>query len=191
MNMKMKKILLMSGGFDSLLLSYQTRFVITDYIYLQYGQKFLQQEKAVLLKWIQHTKKAIQYCEIPKLKQIDGMFFGRNLQFMLFLREKYLNQNIVVYFGNNATDTYSDNSFEYMMRLEKIINDSYPRMAMRIICPLANLAKDQIVMDYYRTLLYTNYGIEPYYCDSGKPEPCGKCHSCMVMKNILKRSAKL
>lgn len=57
MNMKMKKILLMSGGFDSLLLSYQTRFVITDYIYLQYGQKFLQQEKAVLLKWIQHTKR--------------------------------------------------------------------------------------------------------------------------------------
>lgn len=189
--MKMKKILLMSGGFDSLLLSYQTRFVITDYIYLQYGQKFLQQEKAVLLKWIQHTKKTIQYCEIPKLKQIDGMFFGRNLQFMLFLREKYLNQNIVVYFGNNATDTYSDNSFEYMMRLEKIINDSYPRMAMRIICPLANLTKDQIVMDYYRTLLYTNYGIEPYYCDFGKPEPCGKCHSCMVMKDILKRSAKL
>jgi 7-cyano-7-deazaguanine synthase in queuosine biosynthesis len=185
---KLKKILLLSGGFDSLLLSYQTRFVITDYIYLQYGQKFLSQELYVIDKWSQLTKKVVQCCNIQKLKQIDGMFFGRNLQFMLFLREKYLNQNIIVYFGNNATDTYSDNSFEYMMRLEKIINDSYPGMVIRIICPLANLTKDQIVIDYYNTPLSTH--IQPYYCDSGKSEPCGKCHSCAVMKDILKRGVK-
>ena len=187
--MKMKKILLMSGGFDSLLLSYQTRIAaITDYIYLEYGQKFLKQEQDVIEKWEQYMGKKVYCFHIPKLRQLGGMFFGRNLRFMLFLREQYLNYNLVIYFGTNATDTYSDNSLEYMQRLEKIINDSYPGMVMRIICPLANLTKDQVVIEYGKTPLFTH--IQPYYCDSGNKEPCGKCHSCMAMKNILKRGTK-
>jgi 7-cyano-7-deazaguanine synthase in queuosine biosynthesis len=181
----MKKILLISGGFDSLLIAEQKHGMIDEYVYFDYGQKFIKRELEVIEKWEKFFGINVQIIKMDKLKEKDGMFFGRNLLFFLMIRELYMYENICVYFGNNAEDNYSDNTRAYLFQLEKMINDSYPMMAMRIICPLENMNKKEIYLEYTLSDSYDG-GIIPYFCDSGDEVPCKKCHSCIVMLDLIK-----
>lgn len=176
----MKKVLLISGGFDSLLISEMKHTAIDYYIYLDYDHKFKERELEVLENWKALTEKNIEIIKMRALPDKDGFFFGRNLNFFITLRERFINENILVYFGNNADDNYNDNTREFLARVEKVINDSYPTKTMRIICPLENDNKQEIINKYGMTNLY-RHGIEPYYCDSGEKIPCKKCHSCLAM----------
>lgn len=170
----MKKILAISGGLDSLTIYFMKKKFIDDCVYIDYGQKFKKRETDVL------NKLNIKYF-IIKIKYLDrqdnGFFDGRNLHFLIAIREFYKNQNIVVYFGNCSEDNFSDNSREYFFRLEKIMNDSYSD-TIRIICPLENMVKKEIHNIYVEAEKETS----PYWCDSGGKYPCGKCHSCLAMK---------
>ena len=177
----MKKILLISGGYDSLLISEMKENIIDDYIYFNYENKFIEQETLVLAGWENHSRRVIKVLDLPTLKEHDGFFEGRNLEFMLAVRKRYPAENIVVYFGNNADDNYPDNSREYLYRLEKLLNDSFSPSVIRIITPLQDLTKPEIVRRYMGTNLFKE-GIIPYFCDSGEEFPCGKCHSCLAMK---------
>ena len=142
----MKKILLISGGFDSLLIAKQKEKCIDEYVYLDYNHIFKDKEVAILDKIEQVYNIKIKYITIKDLKDIDGFFLGRNLHFFITVREAF-EGNICVYFGNNCDDNYSDNTREFISRVEKIINDSYPD-TFRIICPLENLTKQEIVSKY-------------------------------------------
>lgn len=175
----MKKVLLISGGFDSLLISEMKRSSINYYVYINYGHRFLKNERWVLQKWMDKTGKIIEELTLPDLKDKEGFFFGRNLRFMIAVRERFIDDNILVYFGNNADDNYNDNTREFLARVEKVINDSYPK-TLRIICPLENMTKQEILAEYLTTSLHAG-GIKPYFCDSGELEPCRKCHSCQAM----------
>lgn len=175
----MKKVLLLSGGFDSLLISEYKRENIHHFVYIDYGHRFRDRELEVLRKWQDYSGRFVEMLNLPDLKDKDGFFFGRNLRFMIAVRERYVEDNILVYFGNNADDNYNDNTREFLARTEKVINDSYPK-TMRIICPLENNTKEEIVRMYQESDLY-KAGIIPYFCDSGQIEPCRKCHSCQAM----------
>lgn len=169
----MKKVCLISGGMDSLLIHLMKKDIISEYVYIDYGHAFKQREIAVL------DKLPITYTilRLPDLqKDSKSFFFGRNMRFMIAVREKYIDENIIVYFGNNADDNFTDNSREYLSRLEKLINDSYPN-TLRIICPLENMTKEEI----YAELKRREPSIPYYFCDTGDATPCGKCHSCQAM----------
>ena len=167
----MKKVLLISGGMDSLLINELKRDNIDYYVYIDYGHKFKEQE----FKNIKKIGIEPIILELPKLKDNDGFFLGRNLHFFIKVREHFIDENICIYFGNNADDNYNDNTREYLSRVEKIINDSFPQTTLRIICPLENLTKKEIFN------LCLEKQIEYYFCDSGDKEPCLKCHSCQAM----------
>lgn len=169
----MRKILLMSGGLDSTCLYFENKEWISDILYFDYGHKFKDAE----LKVMDALKINYKVEQIQNLsKNETGFFYCRNLTFMMKVRELYPNEDILVYFGNNADDNYCDNSREYFYRLEALINDSHPK-TLRIICPYENLTKEQI----YRKYKDLNIEIDPYWCDSGESIPCRKCHSCQAM----------
>lgn len=168
---KMKKVLLISGGMDSLLIHELKKDYIDYYVYIDYGHRFLSQE----FENIKNLSINPIILKINNLKDHEGFFFGRNLHFFIKVREHFIDENICVYFGNNADDNYNDNTREYLSRVEKVINDSYPTKTLRIICPLENLNKQEIFK------LCKEKEIKYYFCDSGEKEPCLKCHSCKAM----------
>jgi len=167
----MKKILLISGGMDSLVIHRVKQKSIDECIYIDYGQKNKSAEKEKI------AKSGIPFTEliIPKLKDTNGFFLARNLKFVMAIVEYYKGQDIVLYFGNTAEDNYPDNTREYLYRVEKIINDSYSN-AVRIICPLQDMGKREIYE------MATEMGIDYYFCDVGEEKPCKKCHSCITME---------
>ena len=170
----MRKILLISGGFDSLLI-YKMKPFINNYIYFDYGDTIINQE----LKRIEKLPVKVEIIKLPKINCNENKFFyGRNLRFIMAVREKYPDENILVYIGNNADDNFPDNTREYFYRLEGLINNSYPN-TLRIICPLQDFTKEEIcaMAKQYEDLIALN----PYYCDTGNDEPCRKCHSCLAM----------
>ena len=167
----MKKILLISGGMDSLLIYFSKKEIFDKYIYIDYGHRFLKKE----LEKIEKLGINFETIKISNLKDNNGFFYGRNLRFMIAVREKFINENIAVYFGNNIDDNYNDNTHEFLQRTEKIINDSYPDATFRICCPLKDLSKQEIMLECKKN------DIDFYFCDSGMEEPCKKCHSCIAM----------
>ena len=161
---------MLSGGLDSMcILKEKGKDFFQDIVFIDYGQRFLEKEYSVCKSFI--TK----VITIDTLKDKDGFFFGRNLRFFIAIREAFIDQNIVVYFGNNSDDNYNDNTYEFIQRVEKIINDSYP-YTLRINCPYKDFSKEEI----YNKALELNVN-DYYYCDLGLDEPCGKCHSCIAM----------
>lgn len=158
---------------DSLLIYHQKKDIISEYVYIDYGQVFKEQELSILnaLPLTYHT------IHLTDLKKDDrNFFFGRNMRFMIAVREQYIGENILVYFGNNADDNFTDNSREYLYRLEELINDSYPN-TLRIICPLEHMTKEEIHTELKRIAPNTAF----YFCDSGNDTPCRTCHSCQAM----------
>jgi len=173
----MKNILLISGGLDSMVI-YTTK--LRDYI-----------DECVYIKYRGDHPATIQELKVlekagikPTILTIDdlkcderGFYFGRNLRFMLAIREHFIGEDINVFIGNTANDNFSDNTRSYFYRLEDIINNSYPNSTMRITCPLQDMTKKQI------TYIAKTNNIPFYFCDKGDDEPCMKCHSCVAMKD--------
>lgn len=164
----MRKILLLSGGMDSMLiLKEKGKDFFSNIVYIDYGHRFKEKEFNCCKQYITDVIK------IENLKEKDGFYFGRNLRFFIAIREKF-EGNIAVYFGNNSDDNYADNSFEYFMRIEKILNDSYP-FTIRINTPFFMLSKEEI----YNKI--KELDIAYYFCDLGGEKPCLECHSCIAM----------
>ena len=169
----------MSGGVDSMTIWKMKKEIIDEIVYIDYNHHFKEKEFSVLQK-LNIIPTIIKIEDMKKDER--GFFFGRNLKFMIAVREYFINEDICVYFGNCAEDNFSDNAREYIYRVEQIINNSFPKNTIRIICPLQDLSKKEII-----NLLKTyaeNKEIKPYWCDSGEEEACGICHSCQAMKGI-------
>lgn len=165
----MKHYLLFSGGLDSCLLFNMKKTTLDGTIFFRYGHKHMDRELEEVLK--KDPNPII--VDLPALPvSSTGFFYGRNLRFFIAARERFIDEDICLYFGNCADDNYDDNTREFLARVEKIINDSYPTKTLRIICPLENMAKAEIAA------LSDGSG---YWCDKGEKEPCGLCHSCQAM----------
>jgi len=162
----MIRILLVSGGYDSTLLYQQKKGIIDRFIYFDYGQKAMKME----LKTLGELGVPYEVINLGLLLNKNGFYYGRNLKFFIKLMDSFPDEDLVVYFGNCADDNYPDNSREYLYRIEKLINDSYPK-TLRIICPLENMSKKEITKSVSKA----------YYCDRGGEQPCGECHSCQAV----------
>lgn len=169
----MKNILLCSGGLDSMVIYHTMRDEIDECVYIKYRGE----HPATIqeLKCIEKAGIKVRVISIDDLKCDEkGFYFGRNLRFMLAIRELYIGEDINVFIGNTANDNFSDNTRSFFYKVEDIINCSYPN-TMRITCPLENRTKKSIVKTAKEN------DITFYFCDKGEDAPCMKCHSCKAM----------
>lgn len=164
----MIKVLLLSGGMDSQLLA-ETIPDIDKYIYFDYGQENKEKE-------LSKIKKPIEVIKIDKMKNNKGFFQARNLKFILKIREMF-EDDLIIYFGSTGADFFPDNTLNFMLKLEDILNLSYENKT-RIICPL----KDKNKTEIYKELKQKN--IDYWYCDTNQDHPCGVCHSCKAVRGV-------
>ena len=169
----MNRVLLLSGGVDSLYLYYKLCDKTDDCIYIDYGQKFKKQELQVL----KNHRIKYKIIKIDSLKDNKTEFFyGRNLKLLLAIADRYKGTtHVQVIIGCNKDDEFSDNNEGFMCRAESIISDSYGMIFM-IITPLSNMRKKEIA-----TKLRNLTDRTPYWCHKGTKNPCGECHGCKAM----------
>lgn len=171
----MKNILLISGGLDSMVIHGRMKDFVDEYVYIKYRGEHPATKQE--LKVLERAGVKPTIISIDDLKCDErGFYFGRNLRFMLAVREHFINEDINVLIGNTANDNFSDNTRSFFYRLEDIINNSYPN-TLRITCPLENMSKKELVHEAKEN------GIEFYFCDRGEDEPCMECHSCKAMQD--------
>lgn len=169
----MKNILLCSGGLDSMIIHSEIKNEIDEYVYVKYRRNHpatLQELRVLNDAGIEPT--VIEIDQIPMDR--EGFYFGRNLKLIMAVREQFPNENINVYIGNTANDNFGDNTRKFFYDLEDIINKSYPYV-LRITCPLENRTKKSLIKEAKEK------GLRFYFCDTGRDEPCMKCHSCKAM----------
>lgn len=169
----MKNILLCSGGLDSMVIYHTMKEEIDECIYIKYRGD----HPATLreLEVIKNEGIDIKVIDIDDLQCDEvGFYNGRNLKFILTVRELYVNEDITVFVGNTSNDNFNDNTRLFFYKLEDVINNSYTKK-IRIVCPLENCTKKSIVS------LAKKANINFYFCDKGDKKPCMKCHSCKAM----------
>ena len=169
----MKNILLCSGGLDSMVIYNEYKEEIDECIYIRYrGEHPSTLQELGLLR---RENIPVTVVDIDNLL-VDGrgFYYGRNLKFMLTVRELFPNEDINVFIGNTANDGFSDNTRGFFYLLEDVINKSFPN-TLRITCPLENRTKKSLIKEAKER------GVHFYFCDTGTDKPCMKCHSCKAM----------
>jgi len=175
-NIDKKRILLLSGGMDSVYLYHLKKKYFDECVFFDYGQKNKKEE----LKRAKKANSDLKIIEMKNLKVNDeGFYFGRNLNFLIKLREKYIDNDLIIYIGSNADDSFPDSQREYFYRAEKLINDSYPNR-LKVVTPLI----DKCTHEIFEGLNEIDENIDFYHCAEGGKEPCGKCFSCSSLKSL-------
>lgn len=176
-----------TGGLDSLLLMLTQH--ADEYVYINYGQKYKKYELDVLDKVLDgYTVLELK----DKIKIADSGFFeARNFKILHKIRETYLNDDLLVYFGTNAEDVFPDNSPLFMSNLEYVFNNSYNRK-MRIVQPLKDMDKREISDRLETIMSERDIKVYPRWCLSEQKDACGDCKSCKTMKynNIYEKWVK-
>jgi len=169
----MRNILLLSGGLDSMVIYHNMKSEIDECVYIKYRNDHpatIQELK--LLKSESIDFKIIETQELNC--NADGFYSGRNMKFVLLIRELYIDEDINIIIGNTANDNFTDNTRSFFYHLEDVINASYPHK-LRITCPLENRTKKSLINEAKQK------HIKFYFCDTGNDTPCMKCHSCKAM----------
>lgn len=158
------KILLISGGNDSLFL--YNKYEFDKLIYLDYGQPYKKDE----LKRIPKKTKIIKINNLKIDKK--GYVKGRNLLFLIEIAKRYTDGTI--YMGTNKDDIFPDNNQKYLKKAIEVINTSF-ETNLNIKTPLKAKTKKEI-MKYIR-----KNNIDTYSCYKGG-KPCGICKACLESK---------
>lgn len=138
------RILLLSGGADSMLLKQEFKF--DKLVFFDYGQKHLEEEFDCCKKYV------TDYFRIGLLKERGKEVNCRNLLFINYVVSKFGNEDLEIYLGMNSEDIYKDNSRTFYNELEVFINKiSFNKVS--IVTPLKNMSKQDILailkLNYY------------------------------------------
>jgi 7-cyano-7-deazaguanine synthase in queuosine biosynthesis len=132
------KILLLSGGADSMLLN--QRYVFDKKIFFDYGQKHKENE-------FEKCKEIIdEIITLPKFFKKDKEVNCRNFTFVSNIVSIYGDRNIEIYFGTNKEDRYNDNNRNFYNDLEDFIN----KISINQVCiktPLIEMTKNEILKE--------------------------------------------
>ena len=130
------KILLLSGGADSMFLNQE--IVFDKKVFFDYGQNHKQKEFKICAKFIDNVIK------LPVFISINKEVNCRNLTFILNLVSIYGDKDLDIFLGTNKEDIYKDNSSEFYDKTEIFINTiSLNRVSIKT--PLINYSKKDIV----------------------------------------------
>lgn len=142
-----KKILLLSGGADSMYINQIHDFDLR--VFFDYGQKHLKKEYNICEKYIDRVIKIDPF--YIKEKEVSN----RNLTFISTIVSVFGDSDLHIYLGSNYNDIYKDNQREYFDLLEKTINVASINK-VKIITPLINIEKKEILkqinLKYYSDL---------------------------------------
>ena len=138
------KILLLSGGADSMLLNQRYKF--DKKVFFDYGQKHKDFE-------LEKCKKNIDdIISLPEFRTKNKEVNCRNFTFISNIVSIYGDKNIEIYIGTNKNDKYNDNSRIFYDNLEKFINKiSFNKVLIKT--PLIKMDKKDILkelnLDFY------------------------------------------
>jgi len=138
MQNKTYKILLLSGGADSMLL-YQ-RYKYDKIVFFNYKQEHQKNEFIKCKDFIDDI------IELPRFANKNKEINCRNFTFISLVSSIYGDKPIEIYIGTNNEDTYKDNSRLFYNNLEKFINKiSLNNIIIRT--PLINMTKKEILKE--------------------------------------------
>jgi 7-cyano-7-deazaguanine synthase in queuosine biosynthesis len=143
------KVLLLSGGADSIYINETQDFDL--YVYIDYGQKHIATELNII------KDKDFQICKTFNLGKDDtGFYECRNLKFILSIMDNFKDTTSIT-FGTNADDKHPDNNRAFFDLAEKIIYLSYKK-EIKINTPLHKTTKKEIVkfLDHNKIKYYTD-----------------------------------
>lgn len=132
------KILLLSGGADSMLL-YQ-RYKYDRKIFFKYGQRHCDNEFEICRNIIDKT------IILPSFVRRNNEVNCRNINFILNIVSVYGNKDLDIYIGTNRGDVYKDNNRRIFDEFERFINKiSFNRVSIKT--PLMDMSKDEILKE--------------------------------------------
>jgi len=130
------KILLLSGGADSMLL-FQT-YPCDVTVFFDYGQQHLDKELSCCSDFVDEIIK------LPPLTIRDKEVNCRNLCFIINLVSVFGYEDLEIYIGTNAEDVYKDNSRDFYNEVEDFIN-KISFYKVKVITPLKDMTKNEIL----------------------------------------------
>jgi len=130
------KILLLSGGADSMLLYQTYSFDVT--VFFDYGQKHLDKEFNCCSDLVDEIIK------LPKFITKDKEINCRNLSFIVSVVSAFGSEDIEIYIGTNIDDIYKDNNREFYDEVEGLINN-ISLNKVKIVTPLKDITKKEIL----------------------------------------------
>jgi 7-cyano-7-deazaguanine synthase len=187
----MKTLLLVSGGYDSYVISalcdslcYQSHA-----LFFNYGQKaYVKERESVSRLADKFLGRSFRQSDfITEVKVIaswlfenfekDNYFPMRNFIFLsnALSYAQALGYDMIVTGVNDSENEYADTSHDFMNHIEKVYNS----VGIKLWNPLHNMYKG----DIYE--LGTKLGIkleDTWSCDYSNDIPCGKCGSCLDVK---------
>ena len=144
MPMNTCKILLLSGGADSMLLYQMQRY---DYsVFFNYGQNHLYSELDKC------EEKVTDIITLNSFKRNGKEVNCRNMTFITTLVSLYGDRPLEIYIGTNSEDVYKDNSREFYDNLQELLS-SISFHPIEVKTPLLHMSKKDILkelkLDYY------------------------------------------
>jgi 7-cyano-7-deazaguanine synthase in queuosine biosynthesis len=138
---KTKRILLLSGGADSILLSQTLEFDIL--LFIHYGQGHLALERDKALPYLTHEMDLGIF--VKEGKQVNC----RNMTFVMEVVSRFGDCPLEIFLGTNKEDKYADNNREFYDNLELFVN-KISLHPVKVKTPLINLTKQEILSELKR-----------------------------------------
>ena len=196
----MKLVTLVSGGIDSTLMSIlaQEQNFELHPLFIDYGQLGAKLEwQACVYNHAKHKLPAPKKLAIKgfgkfihsgltdkklRLKE-DAFLPGRNSMFLLSAAShayQVQSKNIAIGLLTDKYKLFPDQSKEFIQSAEKFLSMEM-NYEIKILTPLMEFNKADVI-----ALAKTKKINKTYSCHSGNPIPCGKCISCLEIKNAIK-----
>lgn len=186
--MKNKKVLLFSGGLDSVCIEYLTSPDVLLYVDMETPVSYCERQR------IQSTGYNYIIARIPEIKQFEltnKILPGRNAFFVL-LAAQYGTEILL---GSTAGDTTKDKDIPFtvymtslllhMMELGKCPDDVDPEKYC-VSVPFKAYTKAQLVTQYIQNSGDVTSLVRSYSCYAGTQIECGKCRACVRKYVALK-----
>jgi 7-cyano-7-deazaguanine synthase len=193
-----KKVLLSSGGMDSMLLAQtvQTRGAI--HLFVDIGQKYLEKELGAA-QLVAEQAGAIFIAEktmqLARFEHETGIIPFRNAE-MILCAAQY---GTDIYLGVIADEVNSDKSVEFCAAMEAVLNISHKKQywtegkQFRVLTPLREFTKSQLIADYLQHGGSLPSLLKTVSCYSPSETHCGQCASCfkrwVALTNALQTDA--
>lgn len=182
---KAKKVLLFSGGMDSVCYSYLLDPDVL--LYIGTGSSYDKEESRRLPRIISLLKREKSLISIPnwidfsEQERKDFIIPNRNAYLVLKASE----YGETVYLSSVYGDRSTDKDEKFYLLMEKLLNHMHEKShwsdgrIFSISSPYKHLTKTELVREYLKKGGEGKILLESYSCYTGKQEPCMQCKPCV------------
>lgn len=217
MIMNKKAVILLSGGLDSVVSIVKSDRIIEKGIIFNYGQKAFKKEKEaaknfskiygfdlieIKLDWLKNiidngltnpnkTYKINNFNDKKELEQSMKSVWvpNRNALFIniaaSYCEVKNIN-TIIIGANKEEGETFKDNTKIFIEKCNELLCQS-TNTEIEVIAPLIDMNKREIIKEAIKLNVALEY---IYSCYTGNKKHCGKCESCLHLKNALLKNKR-